>query len=647
MRSKSLALPLAASVALSGGAASAQTKTKIDERRHPSLYFGADDVEALRARWKRPPFAERMARLLVNADECLRRPPTPGRSTEQQTSRDALGVTALCAFAWVATGRRDYAERARHEAFRLLDDAPWYVDKDWNHGAELCTAECALACGLCYDWCFDTFSDPERRDFVAKLVARGISPYLDAVEKWKDWWVANPVTNWCGVLHGGCGVAALAIRDQSPEARRACEIARRQIPQFLDAVITADGGGHEGVMYWRYGVEYACFFATAARRLLPGRDLDAVFDSFQRKCAGYWDVAMQAPDGGYANFNDMNEGSGLYGADPRAIEGGPSSTLCALFESGAPGAGDETLRFGADMGGTSFFFNGTSPFWFLWRSTRPPVAARSVPPALLFRDCGHVVWSNGPLWFAYNGGWISDKSHAQFDLGTFVLVCDGERFVADAGYGVNATADHSTVGIDGQDQPKGARAEYLAYATSDRWRYFISDLSKCYGPSLRRYRRHVVMVGDRFLVLVDDLSSSGAPKYDWRLQTRLAASVHGSVATIAGRKSALAVVAAAPANAHLEVGKGALSYVSITPAKAEGDELFVTVLAPEALGAAAPDAEWKVKGASATLTVRRGVTTDSLEFRLSPALELAKVDHDVVDKLAPPKDRTFQRIASR
>ena len=116
------------------------------------------------------------------------------------------------------TKQRKYGERAKKEAFALLATSPWHKDVRWNKGANLATAEASAACALCYDWCSDVMSAQERARFRNQLLDRSIYVYLESVEQHKDWWVRNPVTNWCGVVHGGCGLAAFAIYDEAQEA---------------------------------------------------------------------------------------------------------------------------------------------------------------------------------------------------------------------------------------------------------------------------------------------------------------------------------------------------------------------------------------------------------------------------------------------
>ncbi len=421
-------------------------------RQHPYLYFTARDLPALKARLQQEPFATRWQRLLEHAESCLHRsPPSPDRV--MGNSRNSLGVAGTCAFAYALTGDARHGARAKAELAALLQAPTWHTGYSWNHGADLSTAELCAAFALVWDWCYDTFTPAERDTVRSAALRLGVTPYLQSVEQYHDWWAANPVTNWRGVCNGGCGLAALALYDESPDARRAADLAWDGLQDFMRKDVLADGGGHEGVMYWTYGVEFSNYFLTAAAHVRG--DDGGIFETYTQKLAGYWPIYMQGPDGRFANFNDMNEdtSAGLYSRNPRDNEGGPNAPLCALFESHVPG-GDPLLLWAADNGGANFYWEGASPFWFIWRRDCPPAGPEpTLQDAVLFRGAGHAILSSPALWFDFNGGWTSGASHSNNDLGTFVLVAGGERFVNDPGYGITETGDHSSILVNGAGQP--------------------------------------------------------------------------------------------------------------------------------------------------------------------------------------------------
>jgi hypothetical protein len=601
---------------------------------HPFLLLDKSSLPALRARLAKPPFAARWASLLATADSFCR---TPVAGFEKV--RDAQGICSATAFAYVVTGKPVYAERARKEALALLAAPAWHQPKDWNKGAELPTAEASQACALVYDWCFDALTATERATFRDGLLAKSTRVYLESIEKLKDSWVENVACNWCGVVHGGCGLAALALSGEGAEFQRAAALARTHVNDFLKANRLEDGEGLEGIMYARYGLVFAeLFHAADLGSVGAGAKADAgVADDANAKLAGYWDVYLQGPDQKYANFNDMGEETyaGLHGADPRQWEGGPCGELCALYEARVAG-GDPLLLWAADQGGGPFFCEGNSPFWFLWRRDAPPAGKRpELQPAVLFRGAGDAVFRSPDLWLALHAGLTSERGHEQRDLGTFVLVANGERFVCDPGYGVAATADHSTLLVDGKDQPVNVRAKWLRFGAGKSFQYGAVDLTEA-SPALRKWIRHVVVVRGSWVALFDEVAGDG--DIAWRLQTRLKVErgSDGLSARIVGAKSSLAVVAAAPTDVELTTGAGATTWLQGRRKARGGATTFVTVLLPSEGGTA--------KGSSAAPRVKwdgNVLTVGADALRFKPGEGLASVNDEPAAKVASAKERSL------
>ena len=625
---------------------------------HPYLFLSTADVDVLRVRLQKEPFAHRWESFLAHAERCLRTgTPGPGQATRR--SRRSLGVAGTTSFAYLITGEERFGLRAKKELLALLQSERWHGSWGWNKGADLSTAELSVAAALVYDWCYDLLDPAERRTIKEGILEKSIRVYLRSLEARPDWWVNNPVTNWSGVCHGGSGLAALALYHDSPDAARAADLAREHVRRFLRSVILSDGGGHEGVMYWRYGVTFGNYLATAAARFYG--DDAGLRNDYVQKVAGYWDVYMQGPDLAYANFNNMSERTfhGLYASDPRLIEGGPRSCLNALFESRVPG-GDPLLLWAADNGADKFYWEGTSPFYFLWRRDAPPAGLKpQLQDAVLFRGAGHAVLQSPRLWFAYNGGWTSNRSHANKDLGTFVLVAGGERFVSDPGYGLVQSGDHSTVLVDGKGQPTNVRGTYRRFGSGDGFAYLASDLSACYPETgLKRFVRHVLIIRGTYMVVLDDLEAERPAEFEWRLQSRLPTKAHpvDRRATVQGSATDLHVVVAAPTQALIKAesmlatrrrgrGRPPMHRTSVRPSSAVREPTIVVVLYPVASGGAPPQVRFDDEFG---LTVTDGDRTDRITFeRTAAAWELRAVNGQDASSLPMGTERTLVRLGKQ
>lgn len=606
--------------------------------RHPYLYFSAADVPALREKFQHEPFASRWKTLLANADLAVANGPVSAPDM-----RDALGSAGTAAFAYAISGERKYGDHAVAQALTLLEADSWHVSRRW--AANLETGEASTACALVYDWCYDLLTAEQRTTFRERLLTLSTRLYLKSVKAPKpDFWVNNVITNWSGVVSGGCGLGALAIYDESPEAQEAVGLAWQQVQAFQRGVTHTDGGGDEGVMYWRYGTQFSHFFLAAAARFF---DADGgLYADATAKATGYWDIYMQGPDGQYANFNDMHENTyvGLYSKGGR-FEAGPESTLCALYESKVEG-GDAALLWGTDNGGANFYWRGASPFWFLWRRDVPPAQGDrpAIGDAVLFRGNGHALVQSPTLWLAYNGGWTSPLSHANMDLGSFMLCVNGERLVSDPGYGKVETAEHSSVLVSGKGQPKGVRGKYLAFCSGQNHHYLSTDLSVCYGDALTRFIRQILMVDGRFLVFVDCLAAPGAPEFEWRLQTGAAIEVapDGKSARLNGAKAGMTVMSVAPADTQVTQGQATLPFLRIVPTEKAPETVLITVLYPTASAPDAPQPHTVFDPVALTLTVTDGAKSDTIRFaRTGSDLVPKTVDGENV-RPSLPTQRTFQ-----
>lgn len=628
--------------------AQSRTKAKPEKREaadrkvRPYLNFTPKGATALRDKMKGEPFASRYTRLLEVARNYAGRPVSDARVRGGNRARNAQGMISLLSLAYVLSGRDEFGNRAKAEVFSILAQDAWHEDRGWNRGADLETAECSQACGLFYDWCHPLLNDAERQTFRERALELGLKPYLASIETHRpknvDMWVDNPVTNWCGVCHGGGGLLGLALYDELPEARKAADYAWTHLCTFLDKVILQDGGGHEGVMYWRYGVSMAFAFVTAYEHTM-GTDLPL---DVSERMAGYWDVYLWGPDKAYANFNNMGEDTfkGLRGEDQRQWEGGPSGPLCALFEARTTG-GDPLLLWGADHGGGGAFTDGLSVHWFLWRRDTPPAAAAKpkLQPNVLFRGAGHAVLSSEKLWLAFNGGWTSNKSHHNFDLGSFVLVYDGERFVHDPGYGHKDVKQHSCVVIDGANTKEAGQASITCFAGGKSYHWLQCDLSEPWEQRAKSVRRTLVTVEGRYVVILDEVETKGSTDIEWRLATRHTPKLTDSGAILEAERGCLHVIAAN--EGKVSAGREQIHFVGIRPQAASAKALFVTVLYPDKKGSAAPACSWKVKGTTGTLAVG----PDKLEFKESSAgWTLAKVGSEKVDRPQEPVDRVLQRV---
>ena len=145
------------------------------------------------------------------------------------------------------------------------------------------------------------------------------------------------------------------------------------------------------------------------------------------------------------------------------------------------------------------------------------------------------------------------------------------------------------------------------------------------------------MVDGEYLVIVDDVETTGTTDIDVRFQTKLKIDTNDTGATFTG-KGKLNIIAATP-EVKTATGDtaGPVKYLSLRAAQPGKSETFVTVLYP----GNAPRVDWKEKGGKGTLTVG----SDKHEFaQTSAGWVPTKISGEKAPKPEAPKDRTLKPL---
>ncbi|MFO7906894.1 MAG: hypothetical protein R6U98_29830, partial [Pirellulaceae bacterium] len=172
--------------------------------------------------------------------------PLDGRGKEdvRQGNRDytithAVGQRVMaCALANMLLGEAKFQDAALAQVAVLFDPAAWpewqdiYHRKKYNWDADLRTGQLSRDLGLAYDWLHSGLSAEQRSWFLRGLDARGIQPYLRAVEQ-HPWWLDGN-NNWTTVIVGGMGVCGMALGEDHPDSVRLIDLAIPRMQKYLD-----------------------------------------------------------------------------------------------------------------------------------------------------------------------------------------------------------------------------------------------------------------------------------------------------------------------------------------------------------------------------------------------------------------------------
>jgi len=323
-------------------------------------------------------------------------------------------------------------------------------------------------------------------------------------------WNCTTVPNANPVCNGGGGLLAMAVLDELPEkAQESLYWSRRLIRHWLDYCNGPDGGNTEGAQYWQYGCENFLRYAAALERVL-GHD-DGLLDHPAIRHAMNMVRVGLTNDGGMHGMNDTI---------PLAVGGGIAWFLAGRFDDAfALWYGDHARRMHAARlaAGDSAPYK---PNLFEALVYRPPLAeshaAPPFPTALVLRSIEYGVLRSAP---AYDSRWVVGLKgsrppythHNQPDTGAFSIDLRGERLMIDPGYYKGRPADHCMLIVNDQpaagDHPVAYTGRLSVRDRCDGVRELACDASGAYAGVATRVIRHLVMLGEDGIVLLDDVAS--------------------------------------------------------------------------------------------------------------------------------------------
>lgn len=420
-----------------------------------------------------------------------------------------------------------FAKETLELAFRSHDWRP--VNGDFLRGANLHTGDLLYTVAFALD-ALDPYLDAElKARCVAVLRDTGLDAYLKGLER-HDWWERCNF-NWGSALHGNAGFAALALRHAEPglSARVVAE-ARDRLRHVIDN-FPEGGGWTEGMMYLGTTVGHLTDFVVALQRL-TGDDLGLLANERFHAAIESWSV-FEGGDRRPINFSNINDDTTEWGL--------PHVFWWARLKNRPEWAGfQEQAHIHRKWEDTHGVFFDTEAFWF--REAHQP----SVPPKRgglrHYRGIDWAVYHGPQTWFALRGGW-NGGNHNQKDLGQFILGRGTERFLCDPGYGMGATSQHNMFTVRGQEGCDAATAPLKDIQAFDGGFRITCDLQAAFPHATERALRHLVLLNDTHLLVLDDLRGRGTLRAGarWHLQTRLPWRMDGERLLLEGRTATLAV----------------------------------------------------------------------------------------------------------
>ncbi len=367
---------------------------------------------------------------------------------------------------------------------------------------ELNTGGLAKSLAISYDAFHQHLSDEEREIWI-RLLTRVLKLYLKTARE--RHWNTTAIPNANPVCNSGGGVLSLVLLRERPElAREGLYYARKFIGNWLDYCNGTEGGNTEGAQYWQYGTTSFLKFAVALERM-RGDDDGLLSHPAMRKAMNMVKISL-SNDGNLHGFNDTI---------PLPV-GSPIAWFCAAHYDDKFGAwyGDHAQREyvqrqKADRP-TPYSCGG---FWgLLFRPDIPEQHDQpELPTVMVLDDIQYGIMRSNmnydcTLTAGLKGSRPPYTHHNQPDTGSYFIHVRGERLMIDPGYYKGEPKHHSLPIIDSTtpEQPRGYVGK-LSYAEEGDLRYLACDATAAYRGAAKRVVRHLIMLSDTELVLLDDI----------------------------------------------------------------------------------------------------------------------------------------------
>jgi hypothetical protein len=504
------------------------TSRPIEKKReqHPRLFLDNDRITALRGAVEGT-HKNLWQELRMQAEAKLAEGPPAYQARqsdkEQLWQREAGNTLPTLAMAWLITEDHRFLDGVRVWAEASCNYPTWGLG-DYE-GVDLAAAHQLFGLAVVYDWCYHDL-DPSVRERIKNTLAGRAAFMATAAARGDLWWEDFYLQNHLWVNACAVATAGLALYEEGQQPAEWIGFALRKFQIVADA-LPADGGSHEGVGYWGYGLEHLGKFSHLAQDLL-GVDL---YQSpwFQRTAE--YRLYMALPRQAWSLENNSVD----FADSPRHDWYGPDYTLRHLAGINRdPHA--QWLAQEIDAANMT----GAASRWLnlLWFDpTLEAQGPTALPTLRHFEDMGLVTarsdWSGQESMLAFSCGPFIGKhavtrfrhdpggGHAHPDAGHFVLFANGEWLVRDDGYQDKWTGQHNTLLIDdlgqmgeGSYRFEGNRALRLPAQPTCAVRkstheldHIVGDATAAYPPELglKRYIRHLLFLKPHTLIVIDDI----------------------------------------------------------------------------------------------------------------------------------------------
>lgn len=499
-------------------------------RDRPRLHFTPELVEKIRSD-KEGRYDHITENIIKEADKILSRneplfeEPRPWNESEEpkltyvntsRAIRPYIKHMLTSALAYLYTGNERYANEARRHLMKFMG---WDVNGTSTAvGLDSLGMDIAENSLPVFDWIYPVLSREEREICKKALTAR-LHQMSYEIHRSRPM-ETRPFASHAGRMIGFVVEGAIALAHDVPEAADWMEYTLKLLWGVYPAWGHNDGGWSEGISYW----------ATYMRRMFRVvAELDRLGVPLKEKPffrnTGYYGLYAAYPNRPGRAFGDGHE------LTVAKAHGELMYYLSCLY-------GNPYFRWHADVSGVSQPF-GRDAFLY------PDIDIKGTPPVDLpashaFKDVGLVAMhsnmtmpdENVTLIFQSNPfGAISHNFACQ---NAFVIEAYGEPLAISTGsrqiHGCPHhrewmwhTKAHNSILVDNEGQvirKRSSSGKIIYYEDNKDYVYTAGDATQAYGGRLERFHRHVLFIRPEYVVIIDDLKTSGTTStFQWLLHS--------------------------------------------------------------------------------------------------------------------------------
>jgi hypothetical protein len=512
---------------------------------HPSLFFDASDVPALRAT-SITTHSEIWTTMKTYVDSQLGSEPLSEIEVREYGSemvyRNYGDRIIPFAFAYVITADPIYAELAKTWILGVCAYEHWGLNEE-KMDVDLSAAHLLKGVSIGYDWVFGEFTHEEQEFIRNKLTVQANRMFAATTGPNRIYWTKAYRSNHNWVNNTGLGLASIVLSGEIPDAEVWLQHTIDNFTNVLSAFEGVDGSYSEGVFYWNYATKHLIMFLHALRRN-TGQDL---FDHPWLKAAARWRI--------YTALPNLREALNI--ADSHAELNGHVALLRMLAAEYRDGYAQWLAGQFIPITSRSVRAKAAPLEYIYYDPSILPVSPKNLTPSALFSDWGVAIMRTG---WGFNDIYLTLKcgapggrygfeqaklgvpevgdlnpGHDHPDQNSFTLFAFGTHLATDTGYQVPKwTSDHNTFIIDGHGQVgEGYKwfqyrhpefyesdGEITEFSTTPGFDFVKGAGARPYPDFLRieRFDRNVLFVKPDFVVMIDSLASPDIHRYEYLLR---------------------------------------------------------------------------------------------------------------------------------